>query len=46
MADIERAFAGKGCGDFKVAVGKAIAEGLAPIQNEYGRILADKAYAD
>jgi tryptophanyl-tRNA synthetase len=46
FADIEAEFAGRGYGDFKEAVGEAVAEGLAPIQGEYGRILADKAYVD
>ncbi len=46
MAAIEAEFDGKGYGDFKMAVGEAIADGLAPIQNEYSRILADKAYVD
>ena len=46
MAAIEAEFDGKGYGDFKVAVGEAIGDGLAPIQSEYQRILADKAYVD
>ena len=33
-------------GVFKEAVGAAVADGLAPIQGEYARILADKAYVD
>ena len=45
-AAIEAEFEGKGYGDFKVAVGEAVADGLAPIQGEYKRILADKAYVD
>ena len=46
LAAIEAEFDGKGYGDFKAAVGEAIADGMAPIQNEYHRILADKAYVD
>jgi tryptophanyl-tRNA synthetase len=41
--DIEREFEGKGYGDFKAAVGEAAAEGLAPIQQKYREIIADKA---
>ena len=46
FAEIEAKFAGRGYGDFKTAVGEVIADGLAPIQGEYARILADKAYVD
>lgn len=41
---IEADFAGKGYGDFKKAVGEAVVEELRPVQAEYKRILADKAY--
>ena len=44
--EIEREFDGQGYGVFKEAVGAAVADGLAPIQGEYKRILADKAYVD
>ena len=44
--EIEREFDGQGYGVFKEAVGAAVADGLAPIQGEYERILADKAYVD
>ena len=37
---------GKGYGDFKLAVAEVTADALAPVQAEYGRILADKAYVD
>ena len=37
-------FAGKGYGDFKIAVGEAVADHLAPLQAEYARLIADKAY--
>ncbi len=46
MADIEAEFAGKGYGEFKLAVAEVTADGLAPIRGEYERILADKAYVD
>ena len=46
MADIEAEFAGKGYGDFKLAVAEVTADALAPVQAEYGRILKDKAYVD
>ena len=42
--DIEREFAGKGYGDFKTAVGEAVADMLAPLQKEYARLSADKQY--
>lgn len=45
-AEIEAEFAGRGYGELKTAVGEAVAAGLAPIQAEYTRILADKAYVD
>ena len=40
----ESAFAGKGYGDFKLAVGEAVAEHLRPMQEHYAKIYADKAY--
>lgn len=46
MEEIETEFAGKGYGDFKMAVAETTADALAPVQAEYGRILADKAYVD
>ena len=46
MEEIEAEFAGKGYGDFKMAVAETTADALAPVQAEYGRILADKAYVD
>ena len=46
MAAIEREFDGCGYGDFKVAVAQSVIDALAPIQQEFGRIVADKAYVD
>ncbi len=43
---IEADFAGKGYGDFKVAVGETVAEHLRPIQAEFARIRQDKAYLE
>lgn len=37
-------FAGKGYGDFKLAVGEAVADRLAPIQAEQAKLLSDKEY--
>ncbi len=45
-AEIEAEFAGKGYGDFKSAVGEACAAELAPLQAEYKKLLADKAYLE
>ncbi len=45
-ADIEREFDGKGYGDFKMAVGEAVCDELAPVQDEYNRLLADRAMLD
>lgn len=44
IEEVEREFAGKGYGDFKLAVGEAVADALAPVQAEQKRLLADKAY--
>lgn len=41
---IERDFAGKGYGDFKLAVGEAVADMLSPVQTRYKEIRADKTY--
>lgn len=37
-------FAGKGYGDFKLAVGEAVADHLEPIRTEFERISKDKAF--
>ena len=37
-------FSGKGYGDLKTEVAEAVVETLKPIQTEYARLLADKAY--
>lgn len=43
VADVEREFEGKGYGEFKLAVGEAVADELAPIKERYEKIIADKA---
>lgn len=43
-ATIERDFSGKGYGDFKLAVGEAVAEHLKPVREEFARLSADKGY--
>ncbi|HCJ41218.1 tryptophan--tRNA ligase [uncultured Ruminococcus sp.] len=42
--DIEKDFAGKGYGDFKLAVGEAVADHLEPVRTEFARLMNDKAY--
>ncbi|MBQ8350773.1 MAG: tryptophan--tRNA ligase [Clostridia bacterium] len=44
--EIEAEFAGRGYGDFKLAVGEACADALAPVREEYTRLIADKAYLE
>jgi len=39
-------FAGKGYGDFKTAVGEAVAEELRPIRENFARLTQDKAYLE
>jgi len=41
-AETEREFAGRGYGDFKLAVGEAVAGALAPIQQKAAELMADK----
>ncbi len=44
--EIEREFDGKGYGEFKLAVGEACADLLAPVQVEFARLMKDKAYLE
>jgi len=44
--DIENEFMASGYGDFKLAVGEAVAGMLKPIQDEFHRLEKDKAYID
>lgn len=46
VADIEKDFSGKGYGDLKEAVAESVIELLRPIQDEYKRVIADKAYLE
>lgn len=43
---IEHDFAGKGYGDFKLAVGEAVAEHLRPVRENYKHLMQDKAYLE
>ena len=44
--EIEAEFAGQGYGTFKQAVAESVIDALRPVQEEYKRLLADKAYLD
>lgn len=44
--EIEKEFDGKGYGDFKLAVGQAVADEIMPIQARYKELIADKAYLE
>jgi tryptophanyl-tRNA synthetase len=44
--EIEKEFEGRGYGEFKLAVGEACADGLAPMQAEFKRLMADKTYLE
>ena len=46
VEEVEREFEGKGYGDFKLAVGEATADGLAPVRAEFARLMADKAHLE
>ncbi len=43
VSEVEKEFEGKGYGNFKLAVGEAVADELAPIKENYERIISDKA---
>lgn len=44
--EIEREFDGRGYGDFKLAVGEACADSLAPVQARFRELMNDKAYLE
>ncbi len=44
--EIEREFDGKGYGDFKLAVGEAVADELQPLQMRFAQLMKDKAYIE
>lgn len=46
IAAAEAEFAGANYGDFKLAVGTAVADALEPIQNEFEHLISDKAYVN
>ena len=46
FAEVEKEFEGKGYGDFKLAVGEAVADMLTPLQNRFDELSKDKAYID
>lgn len=41
---IERDFAGKGYGEFKIAVGEAVSEALRPVRENFAKLIQDKEY--
>lgn len=45
-SEIEGEFQGKGYGEFKLAVGEAVADELAPLHEKYAQLMSDKAYLD
>ena len=46
LDEIEREFDGHGYGDFKLAVGEACADALAPVQQKFKEYMADKAFLE
>ncbi len=46
LVEITQAFDGKGYGDFKLAVGEAVAGHLRPVREEHERLMKDKAYLE
>jgi len=46
IEETEKEFAGKGYGDFKLAVGEAVVSKIKPIQDEFDRLMNDKAYLE
>ncbi len=46
LEEITREFAGKGYGEFKSAVGEAVAEELRPIQERYEQLMKEKDYLE
>ncbi len=46
LEQIENEFVGKGYGDFKQAVGEAVAEALRPIQEKHAQLMREKAFLE
>ena len=44
--EAESDFAGKGYGDFKIAVGESVADALAPIRSRFAELESDRAYVE
>lgn len=44
--EIEREFDGRGYGDFKLAVGETCADGLAPVRENFARLMSDKSHLE
>ena len=44
--EAESDFAGKGYGDFKIAVGESVADALAPIRTRFAELESDRAYVE
>lgn len=46
LDEVEKEFEGQGYGVFKTAVAESVIDTLKPLQDDYNRILADKAYME
>ncbi|MBQ3049181.1 MAG: tryptophan--tRNA ligase [Oscillospiraceae bacterium] len=46
IAEVEAEFAGKGYGDFKLAVGETVADHLRPAREKFNEYMADKAFLE
>ncbi len=46
IEEAEKDFAGKGYGDFKLAVGETVADALAPVRQRFDELSKDKAYVE
>ncbi|MBP3618922.1 MAG: tryptophan--tRNA ligase [Lachnospiraceae bacterium] len=46
IEEVEKEFAGKGYGDFKLAVGESVVDVLKPLQDRVAELSKDKAYID
>lgn len=46
VPEVESEFSGKGYGAFKLAVGEAVADYLAPVQARYDALMKDRAYLE
>lgn len=44
--EVVKEFAGKGYGEFKMAVGEAVVSALTPLQTKYEELVKDKSYID